>query len=73
MMNKKSPEHSRNFFFFLGFKAHWWIKNNYTWAPPEQFFAFSPKNTDFLKKMFNMKTFIIKFVIRKITLNFGIR
>ncbi len=50
MMNKKSQEHSRNFF-FLGFKVHWWAKRVIThWSPPEQFFAVSPENTDFPKK-----------------------
>ncbi len=43
------------------------------WAPPEQFFAVSPENTDSPKKLFNMKTFSIKFVIKKITFNFGVR
>ncbi len=52
MMNKESQEHSSNLF-FLSFKAH------------EQFFAVSPENTDFPKKLFNMKIFSIKFMIKK--------
>ncbi len=34
------------------------------YAPPEQFFAVFPENTDFLKKLFDMEIFRIKFVIK---------
>ncbi len=39
-------------------------------APLEQFFAISPENTDFLKKLFNPKIISIKFVIKKGYINF---
>ncbi len=51
-----------------------WIKSYYTWALqnglPEQFFAVSSENTDFPKKLFNMKIFSSKFVIKKDYINF---
>ncbi len=59
--------------FFLGFKAHWWAKSYYTLGSLEQFFAVSPENTDFSKKLCNIKIFSIKFVINKVILNFGVR
>ncbi len=36
------------------------------WAPPEQLFAVFSKNTDFPKKLFNMKKFSSKFVMKKV-------
>ncbi len=42
------------------------------WTLPKQFFAVSPENTDFTKKLFNMKIFSPKFVIKKVILNFGV-
>ncbi len=43
------------------------------WASPEQLFAVSSENTDFPKKLFNMKIFSIKFLIKKVILIFGVR
>ncbi len=44
------------------------------WAPPmgspEQFFVVSPEIIDFSKKLFSMKIFSIKFVLKKVILNF---
>ncbi len=74
MMNQKSQEHSRNFFFFFKFSRHiGGAKVIIHRAPTEQFFAVSPENTDFSKKLFNMKLFNIKFVMEKVLLNFGVR
>ncbi len=42
-------------------------------APPEEFFAVSSENTDFPKKLFNMKIFSTELVIKKVTLVFGVR
>ncbi len=47
-----------------------WAKSYYTLAtqnriPPEQFLAVSSENTDFTKKLFNMKIFNIKCVKKK--------
>ncbi len=44
---------------------------SHNWVPPEQFFAVSSKNTDFLKKLFNMEIFSIIFVIKRVI--FGVR
>ncbi len=46
---------------------------NSHWAPPEQFFTISPENIDFPKKLFSMKIFSIKFVIKKVILKFGVK
>ncbi len=43
------------------------------WVPPKQFFAVSSDNTDFPKKLFNMKIFSIKFVMKNVILIFGVR
>ncbi len=43
------------------------------WVHPEKFFVVSSENTDFLKKLFNMKIFSIKLVVKKVTLIFGVR
>ncbi len=43
------------------------------WVPPEQFFAIFSGNTDFPKKLLNMKMFSIKFVIKKVMLISGVR
>ncbi len=43
------------------------------WAPPEQFFAVFPENTDLTKNLLNMKICSIKFVIKKVILNSGVR
>ncbi len=79
MMNKKSHEHSGNLLiFFLGFKVHWWAKSYYTLGSPNglpqnSFLHFPQKILIFRKKIFNMKIFSIKFVIKKVILNFGVR
>ncbi len=70
-MNKESRDH---FFLFQGTLVgqkllH--IKLS-RWALSEQFFAVSQKNTDSLKKLFNMKIFSLKLVIKKVILNFTI-
>ncbi len=40
------------------------------WVLPEKIFAVSSENTGFQKKLFNMKIFSIKFVIKKGYVNF---
>ncbi len=50
-----------------------WAKSYYIWAPPKQFCVASSENTDFLKKLFNMKIFCIKFVSKKVTFIFSVR
>ncbi len=71
MMNKKSQKHSSNF--FLRFQGTDGPKVITHWAPPEHFFAVSAEKTDLPKKLFNVKIFSIKFVLKKIILNFGAR
>ncbi len=43
------------------------------WAPPKQVFAVSSENTDFPKKLLNMKIFSIKFMTKEVILIFGVR
>ncbi len=47
--------------------------DSHTWVPAEQFFAVSSENTDFPKKLCNMKIFSIRFAIKKVISIFGVR
>ncbi len=47
--------------------------DSHNWVPPEQFFAVSWENTDFLKKLLYLKIFSIRFLIKKVILIFDVR